>query len=196
MDRSSSSPSGNPLTNFFGKRVRVVDLSHTIHDHLPQWPGDTKSFEAQPNASIEHEGYFTRSFWMLEHYGTHLDAPAHFAAGKMTVDEIPAERLMGPAVVLEVRGESKSHLAGSADYRLPVEGIKRWETAHGPVPAGAIVLLRTGCASHWLDADRYRGLDSAGGMHFPGFSAESVQYLISKQINGIGADSMWRIWRI
>jgi kynurenine formamidase len=190
MEDSSLSPTGNLLKNFFGARVRVVDLTHAINDHLPPWPGDTKSFEARPNASIERDGYFTRSFWMLEHYGTHLDAPAHFAAGKMTVDEIPAERLIGPAAVLDVRNEFASHAAGAPDYRVPVDAIKKWETAHGAVPAGAIVLLRTGCASHWLDPDRYRGLDSAGTMHFPGFSLEAVQYLISKRISGIGADSM------
>jgi kynurenine formamidase len=192
-DRSSfppGFPSGNPIINFLGARVRVIDLTHAINDHLPPWPGDKKSFEARPNASIGRDGFFTRSFWMLEHYGTHLDAPAHFAAGKMTVDEIPAERLVGPAVVLDVRNEFASHAAGVRDYRVPIEAIKKWESAHGSVQAGAIVLLRTGCASHWLDADRYRGLDAAGTMHFPGFSVGAVQYLISKRISGIGADTM------
>jgi kynurenine formamidase len=190
MEHSSLPYTGNLPKDFLGARVRVVDLTHAINDHLPPWPGDTKSFEAIPNASIERDGFFTRSFWMLEHYGTHLDAPAHFAAGKMTVDEIPAERLMGPAVVLDVRNEFKSRAAGVPDYRVPVETIKKWESAHGGVPAGAIVLLRTGCASHWQDADRYRGLDAAGTMHFPGFSVEAARYLISKRISGVGADSM------
>lgn len=190
MEHSSLPSTGNLPNDFFGSRVRVVDLTHGINDHLPPWPGDTKSFEAMPNASIERDGFFTRSFWMLEHYGTHLDAPAHFAAGKMTVDQIPAEKLIGPAVVLDVRNELKSHAAGVPDYRVPVEAVKKWESAHGPVPIGAIVLLRTGCASHWQDADGYRGLDADGTMHFPGFSVEAVQYLMSKGVSGIGADSM------
>ena len=170
--------------------ARVIDLTHAINDHLPPWPGDTKSFEARPNANIERDGYFTRSFWMLEHYGTHLDAPAHFPPGKTTVDLIPAEQLVGPAVVLDVRQEARSKSAGGADYRVPVARIHQWEQSHGPIPARAIVLLRTGCAEHWTDADRYRNLDSAGTMHFPGFSVEAVQYLLTKRINGIGADAM------
>jgi kynurenine formamidase len=190
MDHSSFSPSGDPLTDLFGTRMRVVDLSYAINDHLPPWPGDTKSFEARPNANIERDGYFTRSFWMLEHYGTHLDAPAHFPPGKTTVDQIPVERLIGPAAVLDVSNVSAGKTAESADYRLPVGRVKQWESVHGTIPAGAIVLLRTGCASMWPDAARYRNLDSAGTMHFPGFSVEAVQYLISKHISGIGADAM------
>src|SRR5260370_36697131 len=80
-------------------KTRVIDLSYAISDKLVPWPGDAKFFEAKGNATIEKNGYFTRSFWMLEHYGTHLDAPAHFPPGKTTVDQIPAKQLFGPAVV-------------------------------------------------------------------------------------------------
>ena len=59
-------------------KTRVLDLSYAINDKLVRWPGDEKVFEAKVNASVEKNGYFTRSFWMLEHYGTHLDASAHF----------------------------------------------------------------------------------------------------------------------
>ena len=72
--------------------TRVLDLSYAINDKLVPWPGDEKFFEATVNASVEKNGYFTRSFWMLEHYGTHVDAPAHFPPGKTTVDQIPADR--------------------------------------------------------------------------------------------------------
>src|SRR5258708_24941699 len=80
-------------------KTRVLDLSYAINDKLVPWPGDEKVFEAKVNASIEKNGYFTRSFWMLEHYGTHLDAPAHFPPGKTTVDQIPTTQLFRPTVV-------------------------------------------------------------------------------------------------
>src|ERR1043166_5046264 len=87
-------------------KTRVIDLSYPISDKMVLWPGDTKGFEAKINATVEKNGYFTRSFWMLEHYGTHLDAPAHFPPGTVTVDKIPAEKFFGPAVVLDVRSET------------------------------------------------------------------------------------------
>src|SRR5579862_1394036 len=55
-------------------KTRVIDLSYAISDKMVAWPGDAKAFEAKTNATVEKNGYFTRSFWMLEHYGTHMDA--------------------------------------------------------------------------------------------------------------------------
>ena len=123
---------------------------------------------------------------MLEHYGTHLDAPAHFAPGKTTVDQIPAKQLFGPAAVLDVRGDA----AKDADYELPAARVEEWEKRHGRIPAGAIVLLRTGWASRWPDAQRYRNQDAQGEMHFPGFSVESAKMLIERRVSGLGCDTM------
>src|SRR6516225_3444433 len=82
----------NLLSDIASGKTRVLDLSYAINDKLVPWPGDTRWFEAEVNASVEKNGYFTRSFWMLEHYGTHLDAPIHFPPGKATIDEIPAKK--------------------------------------------------------------------------------------------------------
>ena len=170
----------------FSGKTRVLDLSYAINDKLVPWPGDEKWFEAKVNASVEKNGYFTRSFWMLEHYGTHLDAPAHFPPGKATVEQIPVRQLFGPAVVLDVRAEG----AKDADYQLPVARVAEWEKRHGQIPAGAIVLLRTGWASRWPDAHKYRNQDAQGRMHFPGFSVEAARLLIERKVSGLGCDTM------
>src|SRR6201982_1183213 len=87
-------------------KTRVIDLSYALSDKLVAWPGDAKAFEAKVNATVEKNGYFTRSFWMLEHYGTHMDAPAHFPPGKTTLDKIAVEKFFVPAVVLDVTKEA------------------------------------------------------------------------------------------
>ncbi len=167
-------------------KTRVIDLSYAINDKLVPWPGDTRWFEAKVNATVEKNGYFTRSFWMLEHYGTHLDAPIHFPPGKMTVDEIPAKKLFGPAVVLDARAES----AKDADYQVPASLVEEWEKRRGQIPEGAIVLLRTGWASRWPDAQRYRNQDGQGRMHFPGYSVNAAKLLIERKVSGLGCDTM------
>lgn len=167
-------------------KMRVIDLSYAINDQLVRWPGDEKVFEAKVNASIEKDGYFTRSFWTLEHYGTHLDAPVHFPPGKTTVDQIPVKQLFGPAVVLDVRAEG----AQDADYRLPAARVEEWEKRHGRIPEDAIVLLRTGWSACWPDAEKYRNQDAQGRMHFPGFSVEAAKLLIERKVSGLGCDSM------
>ena len=123
---------------------------------------------------------------MLEHYGTHVDAPAHFPPGKTTVDQIPAKQLFGPAVVIDVRAESGKN----ADYQLGASRVEEWEERHGRIPEGAIVLLRTGWASRWPDARKYRNQDAKGKMHFPGFSAEAAKLLIQRRVSGLGCDTL------
>src|SRR6267143_5687570 len=101
-----SSRQNSMLEGIPSGKTRVIDLSYPISDKLVPWPGDEKFFEAKVNATIEKNGYFTRSFWMLEHYGTHLDAPAHFPPGTTTVDKIPVEKFFGAAVIIDVRNEA------------------------------------------------------------------------------------------
>jgi kynurenine formamidase len=170
----------------FSGKTRVLDLAYAINDKLVPWPGDNRWFEASVNASVAKDGYFTRSFWMLEHYGTHLDAPIHFPPGTIPVDEIPVRRFFGMAVVLDVRREA----AAQADYQIPAACIEDWEKRYGRIPEGAIVVLRTGWASRWPDVRRYRNEDAAGRMHFPGFSIGAVEQLIKRNISGIGCDTM------
>jgi kynurenine formamidase len=167
-------------------KTRVLDLAYAINEKLVPWPGDQRWFEAETNASIEKDGYFTRSFWMLEHYGTHLDAPVHFPPGNVPVDRISVRQLFGPAVVLDVRAEGSR----DADHRLPLAHIREWEERHGKIPEGAVVLLRTGWSARWPDARRYRNEDAAGRMHFPGFSVEAVQQMIERRVSGIGCDTL------
>jgi kynurenine formamidase len=180
---ASQQPSLKDIAN--GK-TRVIDLSYAINDKLVPWPGDAKGFEAKINGTVEKDGYFTRSFWMLEHYGTHLDAPAHFPPGTTTVDKIPVENFFGPAVVLDVRSEAERN----PDYQLTVKRIEDWEAKNGKIPAGAIILLRTGWATRTPDVARYRNQDATGKMHFPGFSVQAAKLLLQRKISGLGCDTL------
>jgi kynurenine formamidase len=166
--------------------TRVVDMTYAINDKLPAWPGDDRTFEAKAVATPEKDGYFARSFWMLEHYGTHLDAPAHFPGGKQYLDQIPMAHFFGPAVVIDVHDE----VSKDSDYRLRVTRVEKWEALHGRIPAGAIVLLRTGWSSRWPDQARYRNMDASGVMHFPGYSVEAAKLLIERGAVGLGIDTL------
>jgi kynurenine formamidase len=166
--------------------THVVDMTYAINDKLPAWPGDDRTFEAKTVATPEKDGYFARSFWTLEHYGTHLDSPAHFPPGKEYLDQIPVAHFFGPAVVIDVRDE----VSKDPDYRLRVMRVEKWEALHGRIPAGAIVLLRTGWSSRWPDQARYRNMDAGGVMHFPGFSVEAAKLLIERGGVGLGIDTL------
>jgi kynurenine formamidase len=166
--------------------TRIVDMTYAINGKLPAWPGDDRTFEPETVATPEKDGYFARSFWTLEHYGTHMDAPLHFAPGGVPLDQIPVSKFFDPAVAIDVRAES----AKDADYRLTTGDVQSWEAAHGRIPAGAIVLLRTGWAARWPDQARYRNTDAKGVMHFPGFSVDAAKLLIARGVAGLGIDTL------
>jgi kynurenine formamidase len=84
------------LRGFSDLGTRVVDRTYAINGKLPGWPGDDRTFEAKVEATPEKDGYFARGFWTLEHSGTHLDAPAHFAPGKEYLDPIQEARHLNP----------------------------------------------------------------------------------------------------
>jgi putative cyclase len=110
--------------------------------------------------------YSAYSICPPEHGGTHIDAPIHFAEGGLSVDRIPPERLVGPAVVLDVSAKA----AKDSDYRVTAEDIEGEERARGAIPRGGIVLLRTGWAKRRPDRKSCFGDDKPGdasNLHSP-----------------------------
>ena len=76
-------------------------------------------------------GAFTRRIVSsLEHGGTHIDAPIHFAQGHQAVDAIPLNRLIGSALVIDVTAQSDAN----ADYQVTTEDSARFEREHGAIP--------------------------------------------------------------
>ena len=166
----------------------VIDLTHTINAQTPAFePSSKPLFSAKTVATLEKDKYFARTIALPEHFGTHLDAPAHFARGLWTVDKIPPERLIGPLVVLDVSENAKNH----PDYQISVQDIARWEDLHGQIPSGAIVMARTGWADRWNSQKDFRNADSKGIMHFPGYSLDTAKFLVeARNIFGLGIDTL------
>ncbi|MCY1018148.1 cyclase family protein [Pyxidicoccus sp. MSG2] len=166
-------------------RARVIDLGHPITPEMPLFPGGTR-FNARVLGTVERDGYYIRQLELGEHGGTHVDAPAHFAAGTASVDQLPVEMLSGPAAVLDVTAQ----VAGNPDYAVSPTDIEAWERAHGPLQPQHLVLIRTGWASRWPDEQRYRNADAAGVLHFPGLSVAASQVLRQRKVRAIGIDTL------
>jgi len=172
--------------------ARLVDLSLTYDEDTLYWPTSPIGFELTELAyGPSGSGYFysAYSFCTAEHGGTHIDAPIHFAENGRTAGEIPVRQLIAPGVVLDMSEEA----ARDPDARLDVATIEAWEARHGPVPSGAIVLLRTGWAERWPDALSYLGDDTPGDaskLHFPAYGGEAARYLVEKrEVGALGVDT-------
>ena len=172
--------------------AEIVDLTHTYDEDTLYWPTSPSRFELEVLAhGLSPGGFFYSAnvFSTPEHGGTHLDAPIHFAETGQAADQVPLERLIGPAVVLDVTAAA----AADPDYRLVTAEVEAWEAAHGTVPAGAIVLLRTGWSERWPDALAYLGDDTPGdasNLHFPAFGAEAARLLVEERgVAVLGVDT-------
>lgn len=171
--------------------VEVVDLTHSFDASAVYWPtAEPFQLEVVSEGTTDSGWYAAKSFCAAEHGGTHLDAPVHFAEGRRGAAEIPLEDLIGEAVVVDVA------VAASAnpDYLIEVRDLEAWETAHGPIPTGAIVLLRTGWGDRWPDREQYlgtsaRGVDAVRDLHFPGLSEEGARWLVGRGIRAVGIDT-------
>lgn len=153
-----------------------VELHHPLQPGVPVWPGDPP-VQFVDHAQLEREGYFLRRLSLGEHSGTHLNAPVHFLPQGLAVDQIPPERLVLPAVVMDVRAAC----AVNADFALPLEAVHAWEGEHGRVPSGCLIILFTGWQERWDVPVRYWNVDQEGRLHFPGFSLASARFLIEER---------------
>jgi kynurenine formamidase len=172
-------------------KAKIVDLTHPIDRNTIYWPTETKSFElSEVHKGPTDRGFFYASyrFCSPEHGGTHIDAPFHFAERGQTTAAIPIDRLSGPGVVIDISEKAERH----PDYTLSANDVSDWELAHGQIPAGAIVLLRTGWSRHWPDKRAYLGDDKPGdasNLHFPSYGADAARLLIDRGIAVLGVDT-------
>lgn len=170
---------------------KLIDLTHAFDQQTIYWPHNKPFHWEKTDWGMTPAGYWyaAGNFSAAEHGGTHIDAPIHFGRDRSTVDQIPLERLIGPAVVVDVRAQCDAN----ADYELTVDDLLAWESRHGRIPDGALVLMLSGWGRRWPDARRYLGSETPGDartLHFPGFSSQAAEFLVTQRtIRGVGIDT-------
>jgi kynurenine formamidase len=170
---------------------KIVDLTYTFDSTTIYWPTEKPMVHEREHWGTTPQGYFYASakFAAPEHGGTHMDAPIHFNQHGATVDKVWLRECIGPAAVIDFSARA----AKDADATLSVDDIQRYEAAHGRIPDGAIVVARSGWGRFWPDKKRYLGTDKPGdvaNLHFPGFSAEAVEFLLkNRNVAAIAIDT-------
>jgi kynurenine formamidase len=151
---------------------RFVDLTHAFEPGIAHWPGF-------PNETVKtlytykKDGFLAQEFCHVGQWGTHVDAPSHFAPGAASVDQIDPKQMLLPLVVIDVHEK----VATDSDYTMTMDDVRAWEAAHGPIPTGAFVAMRTDWSKRWPSEDRMENRDSKGVAHYPGWSMPVLQYL-------------------
>ncbi len=165
--------------------TRVVDLTHTMPTDFPTYDGPP-GIELERLVSFADDGYNMFRWHIVEHTGTHMDAPSHFSADGASADEIPIEDLVVPVVVIDIAERA----AADPDTELTPDDIGTWIARHGALPEGCCVAMHTGWDVH-VTGPRFRNADADGVMHFPGFHPEAAAFLLEEaEILGIAVDTL------
>jgi kynurenine formamidase len=163
--------------------TKVVDLSHPMYEGMPFWPGGVPftvtRLRDYPQGCQYHK------FEFAENTGTHVDAPSHFVPRKRSIDRIPLEHLVAPAVVIEVASQA----ATDPDYRLSAADLYAWEAMHGRIAEGCLVFVNTCWSKRFSEPERYLNRGADGKMHFPGLSADAAHLLVQRGVAGVGIDT-------
>ena len=176
-------------------KIRVVDLTQTLSPEfptivLPPQFGQCAPFRSEEVSRYDDRGpaWYWNNISMNEHTGTHFDAPVHWVSGKdfpnNTTDTIPAEKLIAPAVVIDI----SKQVAADPDFLLTVPQLVAWEATHGRIPDGAWVLLRTDWSKR--SGDAYANVQ-ADGAHTPGPDVDSIKWLVEQRdVIGFGTETI------
>ncbi|HHW09276.1 MAG TPA: cyclase family protein [Firmicutes bacterium] len=145
--------------------LRYIDLSHTIVDQLPGYPGDgCVQLIQQPSASDSR--FRNQVLTIGMHMGTHLDAPGHMLFPGPAVAELPLQATCGRTWLFDCRDQNPIILTAEQC---------------APLAAGDKVLLWTGWDRHFGEDDYFTG--------FPLVSEETARRLVDSGVSMVGMDT-------
>ena len=126
-------------------RGRLVDLSYTIHPGKEQRKFAVEMIKANQVANVPvlpGQWYIMHNVNTVSHIGTHIEVPYHINQNGADTADVPLERLVGEAVVLDLRGPA-------AKAEISLEQMQSAAEKAGGVRPGDLVLLQTGWDRYW-----------------------------------------------
>lgn len=144
-----------------------TDLTHRLTEDLSRMPEFPRPVIRQIVKMPQGNANVTE-IQMVCHHGTHVDAPRHFIIDGPAFDEIPLERLHGPAVVWRIE-KGPYGLIDADDLRA----------ARPQARQGDMVLLDTGWAQH-VNTEKY-------AVH-ASLTPEAALWLVDQRVKLLGVD--------
>lgn len=160
----------------------LIDLTHTLSENTPSWDGgcgfkheialDYHQCDPETRFRVQHVGLHAG-------IGTHIDAPSHCIPGARTVEQLKLDNLLAPLIVIDV-----AHKA-TESYQISTQDIISFEHQYGPISEQSFVAFNTGWGRHWENPVKYRN-----NYFFPSIAPSVANFLISRNIKGIGIDTL------
>lgn len=155
--------------------AKHIDLTHSISPQTPIWKGfgparfaPTVDPATGKPYTYAADGFESNQYHITtDQYGTQLDPPAHWAPEYPAIDELPPTFAVRPLVVISIVEQAQRE----PTYHLKVADIERWETQHGRVPPGSVVMVRSDWSKRWSEPG------VAESEEFPGVSLDALRFL-------------------
>lgn len=151
--------------------MKVMDLTHTIKENMPVYPGDDTP-KLIPVSTYEKDGFKETLLEMYSHTGTHMDTPAHIFAGRTALDEFPIEQFIGRALVIDCRDLEEGQVISMERINKVLDRAKKAD----------FLLFNLGWDKRW-------GTDSYFG-DYPCINDKVLDFIINGDYKGIGFDVM------
>jgi len=168
------------------KNATFTDLTHTFFPGQPKFPA-LPDEEQNHFCRLEDGALFDiQKYSFVGQWGTHVDPPLHMVLGGRSIDQLEVREMLLPLVVVNIVDK----VVANPDYCIQMEDIAVWETQHGHIPAGSLVAKRTDWAKRWPDSAAMVNRDESGAQHFPGWSAEVLQFLLeTRKVTAVGHET-------
>lgn len=144
---------------------RTWDVSVKVEPGMHVYPGDPVLEMQRVRAIAKGDAANLTHLALGAHTGTHVDAPVHFIDGAPTLEQIPLDRFVGPATVLDLRGRRA----------IDAEALRGQD-----LPAGGIVLFKTDNSELWAKPTFDEG--------FTYLTYDAAEVLVSRRVRTIGID--------
>ncbi|MBE0638299.1 MAG: cyclase family protein [Bacteroidales bacterium] len=149
--------------------MEIIDLSHLMENGMPAYPGEESPVFGFKNTHKE-SGYQVIRFTSLTHSGTHLDTPAHFFSGGLTIDKMPVNHFAGKGVVID---------CSSFGQKAVIPAL-HLQSFNNELLTAEFALIYTGWDKFWKTDQYY--------VDFPVLSVDAAIFLSGFNLKGIGVD--------
>ena len=141
------------------------DISLNLSPDTARWINSAPYELAERRRTSRGDSANTSAVNMSVHAGTHLDAPFHFIDGGATIDQMPVESFIGPALVHEI--DADRYITREHIESIPLQGDTK-------------VLFKTRNSKLLHESDYVAD--------FAAFSVEAAQELVHRGVRLVGLD--------
>lgn len=160
-----------------------IDLTHSLSADVPHWGVDVgfkyNARYIQSPESHSNVKFRVQRLEMSSGIGTHMDAPSHCFEHAPAINDIPLQSLITLCRVIDVSNKVHDR------YSVTVDDIRLFEEKYGVIPKNTLVMIYTGWDQRWEQPEKYRNEKI-----FPNISIDAAKLLLSRNIVGIGIDTL------